>query len=254
MTPPEKLNIHQLNSQDAKREADANKITDAFIIEYKPVVESLAASISATKTPPGIQFDDLVSWGIEGLIKAKKKYDPTKGTQFKTYAFYRIRGEILDMIRREWAYRNPTDYRAYQERIRERVEEVMNETVETVQNEQGTEVERAKVVHDLISNSGMVYLLSLDDIERVTATTASHDPSAEILNEIDGNREYLLLMDELKGLDEMEKQVIELFYFKNLKQKEIAEMLNLSRSKVCRLHARILEKLRRRLERQFNEE
>ena len=80
------------------------------------VINAVSSNISSSvKLPPGVEFGDLVAWGIEGIVKARKKYDPKRGAQFKTYANFRVRGEILDNIRKEWSYRSPVGYKKYKE-------------------------------------------------------------------------------------------------------------------------------------------
>lgn len=212
------------------------------------MVESVATTIASRgKLPPGITLEDLKSWGIEGLIKARGYYDPTKGTQFKTYAFYRIRGEMLDKIRREWAYRNPSGYRQRQEKIQQRISDLVQADLNENDNP-GTNEEAQKKAYDLIANSAVVYLVSVENVEQMSTLEHSEDPTEQLLEDIDSTQDHLLLLKEVRNLTELEMKIVELFYFKDLKQKDIAEKLNLSKSKVCRMHMKILDKLRRRLE------
>lgn len=250
MSNREQIDILRLQQQEAFKRQENEKIPEEFIREYMPVVESVAKTISTGgKLPLGVVYEDLVSWGVEGLIKARKRFDASKGAQFRTYAFYRIRGEILDKIRREWTYRNPTDYQVHQEKVQQRIAEVVRATLEETKD-QASDSERQQKVNDLIANSGIVYLLSIEDMENV-ASSHMEDPTDQLLNKIDTDQDHMILLEEVKNLDEEERKIIEMFYFREMKQKEIADELNLSRSKVCRLHTKILEKLRRRLERRI---
>jgi RNA polymerase sigma factor (sigma-70 family) len=90
----------------------------------------------------------------------------------------------------------------------------------------------------------------MEDVDNVSINQAE-DPTDMLINRIDSDQDHMILLEEVKTLEEDERKIIELFYFKEMKQKEIAEALNLSRSKVCRMHMKILEKLRRRLERRM---
>ena len=212
------------------------------------IVESVASGLSAGgKLPPGVVFEDLVSWGVEGLIKARKTFDPANENQFSTYAFYHIRGEILDRVRREWNYRNPTDYKAQQQRIQQRIAEVTKDI--TSENTDGSSED---TVTELIANSAVVYLLSLDDINVASTVHGTMDPAIEVIDELERSQDKTTLWDEIQNLEEDEKKIVEMFYVQDLKQKEIAEKLSLSRSKVCRMHMRILEKLRRRLQKKMD--
>jgi len=240
-----------LQRKEATQQSSQEKIPESLIEDHLPIVESVASSLaSGGKLPPGVVFNDLVSWGIEGLIKAHFNFKNDKGTQFKTYAFYRIRGEILDRIRREWSYRNPTDYRHHQDKIKARIAEVAAEQLDVIREDDGTERPDEKV-NDLIANSAVVYLLSLDDVEIVSNLSGTRDPAIEIIDEVEAHQDREALWEEIQHLNEEEKKIVELFYIQGYKQKDIADELKLSRSKVCRIHMKILEKLRRRLQRRF---
>jgi RNA polymerase sigma factor for flagellar operon FliA len=255
-TQNKEIDISQLRQKEIVREKkeQKNKISEEFIREHLPVVESVASGIaSGSKMPPGISYQDLVSWGVEGLIKAKNNFKEDKGTKFKTYAFYRIRGEMLDKLRREWSYRNPADYKQQQEKIQMRIAEVTQDILDdsSPSLDTDTNLPKDERINDIISNSAVVYLLSLDEIESVSVSQGTGDPSIEVLDEMDRTSTNSILWEEINSLEADEKKVVELFYVKDLKQKEIAEALNLSRSKVCRLHMKVLEKLKRRLQRRM---
>ncbi|MFA5879542.1 MAG: sigma-70 family RNA polymerase sigma factor [Candidatus Margulisiibacteriota bacterium] len=248
----QEINIVELQKKEVfLKTRKEPKISEQFIVEHISTVESIASMIiSGSKTPPGVTYHDLVSWGVEGLIKAKNNFNADKGTQFKTYAYYRIRGEILDKLRQEWYYRNPTDYKQQQEKIQRRIAEVTEEALgsDTV----GSIREIEGKVNDLIANSAVVYLLSLEDIDSVSKIEGTGgDPAIEVIEEVDRDESHSLLWEEINRLTKEERKLVELFYLKDQKQKEIAKIMNLSRSKVCRMHMKILERLRRRLEKRL---
>lgn len=202
------------------------------------MVEAIASAISGKGSlPTGIEFDDLVSWGMEGLIKAHGNYRPEKGSAFRTYAYYRIRGEMYDRIRSEWQYRNPVDYAEHRRKIQERIADVVEEVLATSDQLNPSQVEERMA--SLIQESAVVCLVSLDGVEDLEGM---HDPQFDVID-----AQQSELWEEVAKLDPEERQVVELFYVHGLKQKEIAEKLNQSRSRVCRIHTKVLEKLRRRL-------
>lgn len=248
------LDVSKLQQQELvqHKKGKQEKISEEFIVEHLPIVESVASGISGgTKIPTGVTYQDLVSWGVEGLIKAKNNYKDDRGTKFKTYAYYRIRGEILDKLRREWSYRNPSDYKLQQERIQLRIAEVAQDALEVQEDAFVQTDEREEKINDVITSSAVVYLLSLEDLDPVSESQGTGDPSIEIIDDIDRSMQHSILWEEINALSPEEKQIIELFYVKDLKQKEIADELHLSRSKVCRIHMKILDKLKRRLSRRF---
>lgn len=220
-------------------------IPEEVVKENLPMVEALASAIfSRSALPQGVEFGDLVSWGVEGLIKGYKNYQLGKGTKFSTYAYYRVRGEILDNIRIEWQYRNPNHYSEYRREIQRRIADFAEASINNTK--EMTEKQCAQYITELIGDSAMVGLLSLDvvgevDIEKIVSENQQRD-------------DLVLVSEELKALDEDEQQVIELMYMKGFKQKEIAESLKCSRSSVSRLHSTALRKLRLRLRWRLNSE
>ncbi len=269
MANKEPINVEALQHKERRASAKKAPITEKTVREHMSMVESIAASVAAGgKLPPSITFADLISWGLEGLVKAWTSFDKSKGVLFRTYASYRVRGEILDRIRNEWRYRNPTSYSEQQEKIQRRISEVARDALESSEDpaaapvpDDGTAAPKpdsetaykssSSRVGDLIANSAVVYLLSLDSLESGVDVSGVKDPGDEIVDEIEFARERTLLWEEIQNLNKLEKQLIHLFYIEDYNQKEIAERLSLSKSKVSRLHVKILEKLRRRLSRRM---
>lgn len=232
------LDLGRLQQQSLNYSRSLPPLDDEFFAKHQAMIEAIASAfVSKGSLPVGVEFDDLVSWGGEGLIKAYRNYNVNKGSSFKTYAYYRIRGEMYDHVRLEWHYRNPTDFseqrRLIQERIADVVEEALSADGEV--SESRIEERMASLIHD----SAVVYLLSLDGLEDLDGQFDTRYES------IDSN--YSDLWDEIKTLDSEERQIIELFYVHGMKQKEISERLNQSRSRVCRIHMKVLEKLKRRM-------
>lgn len=241
------VDVNKLRREEVSKTFAEEPISEEFMKDHISMVESIASGIVASgKVPPCIDFGDLVSWGVEGLIKAKKNYKEGKGSQFKTYAYYRIRGEMLDKIRSEWHYRNPGDYEAYRKRMRARIAEVAGEQAKEGGKPGSSMQENVK---SLIENSGMVYMLSADDVEIVSDKAGTKNPEIEHVDETDS-----VLWEEIKKLEGEEREIVEMFYVKGFKQIEIAEKLQFSRSKVCRIHMSVLNKLRNRLHKRYNED
>jgi len=235
------LDLGRLQHQAMMQGRTLPPLDDNFVMEHQSMIEAIASTIVGRGAlPTGVEFDDLVSWGGEGLIKAYRNYRSDKGTTFKTYAYYRIRGEMYDRIRSEWQYRNPVDYAEQRRKIQERIADVVEEALATNMDVSGTEIEE-RMTH-LISDSAIVCLVSLEGVEEVEGV------SDDRFDMVESNHSEL--WDEVSKLDAEERQVIEMFYIHGLKQKEISEKLNQSRSRICRIHMKVLEKLRRRLSRQ----
>lgn len=245
MMPLNNLDIEQLQRNAMAKDAELQEVTSEFMEAHMWIVESVSKNLLQTKVPPGVGIDDLISWGTEGLIKAKRSFDSAKNTQFTTYAYYRVRGEIMDQLRREWAYRNPSDYRHQQEKIQRRIVEVTQDMLE--HNDDSRDADRQ--IADLIASSEMVYLLSLDE---AASGSSLQDDGIAIEDEVERLQNVGLLWSEVRELSSEEQQIIEMFYIYNISQKEISDRLKLSKSKVCRIHLKALDKLKRRLLRRYD--
>ena len=229
------LNLNQLeNSNLSNSSLEEN---DLLIEKHISYVEAIASKIiKSQKIPPCIDFGDLVSWGIEGLIKAKSKFNPDSNTKFETYAFYRIRGEILDSIRKEWKYRVPKEYLNSKKKFKEQLSDFIVDQIKEAETSQESE---EKISDNLIENAAVATFLSNDVSLAVSKGKGMQDPEIEQIDEA-----FHEIWDEIDTLNEEEKQVIDLFYIKGLKQFEIAEHMKCSTAKVSRIHYKIIQDLK----------
>lgn len=217
-----------------------------------PLVHSIASMVSGKGLPPNIDYNDLVSDGSIGLMKAWDNFDTSRGVKFETYASYRIRGEILDGLKNY----SPVPYRV-QVMIRDlakkgtknfikekRVKEDLLEKKELTESEFKRAVSQ---IQKIVSASALMYLLSL---EKVFEVRGEIDVAGEKGPEEE--HEFSELQDRLnkslENLPPVVRQVVELFYHQGLNQKTIATKLKLSRSKVNRILARAVESLKGELD------
>lgn len=245
MVKDDNLDINVLQQREQYTQAKNTPISEVFIDDNMPMVKSIASSIQRGKGVPScIDYDDLVSWGVEGLIQARKKFKDGQGAKFQTYAYPRIRGEIFDKIREEWKYRNPNQYNRHCQRIRDKVEDVSLGSIAY-----STEKEGGSLVNTMVENVAIAYMLSLDVIDVESDTRGTENPEVKYIDQME-----FVLWEEVANLSEQEQKIVELFYVQGLKQNEISETLSYSKSKVCRLNAQILLKLKRRLEYRYKKE
>ncbi len=224
--------------------------TKAFIEDNLKLVTMIASSlIGSNDIPSGIIHEDLVSWGIEGLLKAKKMFKKDKGASFKTYATYRIKGEMLDRIRQEWRHRSPIGYKKHQDEIKERVIQATEMLIQDANrpDSDGTPQER---LNEFLSNSALTYLMVVDKFNITKAPEEIAD-SKGIEEKLEAEENKSIIWGEVEKLDDEERQLIELFYKEELNQKQIADELNWSPSKVCRVHMKVLQKLRGQLQKRL---
>ena len=241
MTEGQEVDIQKLQEKEK-----VAKVPKELIEENMDIIEATAAKVTKEKKlPPGIEFNDLVSWGIEGLVKAKQKYEDEKGVQFSTYAYFRIRGEILDRIRSEWRYRYPKGYQSSKEKLKGQIAEYADSFID---DHEGSVKSAKELAKELIENTSMSYLLQLDNQDVESVSEGLVNPEIEFIDQ--DTSEF---WKEIDRLDPLEKKFVDLFYRQGYKQKEIAKMENLSSSKICRMHTKILKKLKVRLK-EFNTE
>lgn len=206
---------------------------------YMPLVHSIASLVSGKGLPPSVDYNDLVSDGTVGLMKAWDNFDHGRGVKFETYASYRIRGEILDGLKNY----SPVPYRV-QVMIRDLAKNGYTASVSKKLDAEEKETEKkelsesefknaVKKIKKIVSASALMYLMSLEDMGTRTEVQVAQErgPSDDL--EFSELREKLNL--SLSRLPEEQRNVMDLFYNKGLNQKTIATKLNLSRPKVCRL-------------------
>ena len=146
----------------------------------------------------------------------------------------------MDSLRKEWRYRNPNDDAERRKKLRQQLASVMEDMLDEVdKTSQSTE----EKIREIVSQSAMMCLLSIDN-EEFGSSFDVVDPKTVA----DEKTDYLyVISEEVEQLEDQEKQIVHLFYTKGFKQKEIAESLGMSRSTLCRLHSKILVKLKNRL-------
>lgn len=201
--------------------------------------------------PPNVEFDDLLAYGVFGLIDAIDKFDIRRGIKFETYAYTRIKGAILDGLRSlDWA---PQSLRKRGREIAKAYGKLEAElgrsaTDEEVANELGMSLDELQQV---LSRLNHINVLSLEDLiggdgedmvqlRDLIADPDSPDPFAHA--EIKETRRRLI--QALDTLPDREKIIISLYYYEGLTVKEIGELLGLSASRISQLHGRALLRLR----------
>ena len=201
-----------------------------------PYAHAIAAEV-IRKLPFDLERKDIRSWAELGLVEATNSFDPTLGVQFKTFAYYRIKGAIYDGLRKMGWYSKGQ----YQQlRFEMAANEYMRDFSEQRPGAASPEPQLQNL-KDVTASVVSCYMLSLEGI--------AHDPvdqgqvSAEEVVLRKQQTDNLKL--SLKRLPERNRRVLESFYFEGLTLEEIGRRLGLSKSWVCRLHAKSLEILRK---------
>ena len=224
------------------------ELREQIILEYAPLVKVVAGRLSMY-LGDNVEYDDLVSYGIFGLIDAIDKFDMDKEVKFETYASLRIRGAILDQIRKmDWI---PRTVRQKQKKIDEAIKKVEMQTGKTALDE---EVARELgVTGDELtewqSQLKVTNIVSLNEfIEQGTEPVMDARHNSHFIQPEEQVQETELrekLQEAMEQLTEKEKKVILLYYYEDLTLKEISRVLEVSESRISQLHTKALSKMQR---------
>lgn len=226
------------------------EIREKIILEYAPLVKLVAGRLSMY-LGYNVEYEDLVSYGIFGLIDAIDKFDCMKEVKFETYASLRIRGEILDQIRKmDWI---PRTIRQKQKKIDAVIKEIeVNKGHSATDDEiaEGLGISEDEYI-DWQSQMKITNVVSLNEfmeqgngeipVESNRHTTARFESPEE---NVDKKELKQVLENTLALLTEKERKVILLYYYEELTLKEISNVLEVSESRISQLHTRALQKMK----------
>ena len=228
------------------------EIREKIILEYAPLVKVVAGRLSMY-LGYNVEYEDLVSYGIFGLIDAIDKFDCMKEVKFETYASLRIRGAILDQIRKmDWI---PRTIRQKQKKIEAVIKQIEQSTGHGATEEEivkglGISAEEYLEWQSQMKITGLVslneYMEQGSDVSQDYGryTAARFDSPEERIEKEELSR---VLGEALELLTEKEKKVITLYYYEDLTLKEISSLLEVSESRVSQLHTRALQKMKTKM-------
>lgn len=217
---------------------------DDLVSSHLELVKRIAYHLAA-RLPSGVDVDDLLQAGMIGLLEASRNFDASRGASFETYAGIRIRGSMLDEVRKlDWTPRS-----VHQKHRR------VSEAIRAIQAETGRPAESREIAerlgitideyHDILADTAGSRLFSFEEAnddwqygELPSSDTATPD---QALGD-DQFRKYLA--DSIRSLPERERMVLSLYYERELNLKEIGAVLGVSESRVCQIHGQALVRLR----------
>lgn len=230
---------------------------EALILKYAPLVKYVAGRV-AIGLPPNVDTDDLVSFGIFGLIDALEKYDPSKGIKFETYAIARIRGAILDGLRsNDWVPRSVRQKARELERVCAELEHRLGRSATDAEICAAMNLTMEQF-HELLAEVSCTTLTSLDELWFVHGNEEESVRVMDLVRDAESNDPIRLMeIEDLKRelaeaiakLPERERLVVALYYYEGLTLKEIGEILEVSESRVSQIHTKAILRLRGRLSR-----
>lgn len=228
---------------------DASKSLNQVIEQYADLVKRIAHHMMG-RMPANVAVEDLIQAGMIGLIDASKKFDNSKGASFETYAGIRIRGAMIDELRKgEWAPRSV-----------HRNARAIQEAIQTVENRTGRDASDREVAdelgitmdeyHAMLQDSMATKLFSIDEMQAPDDHIEKSALDLDHENPYEGMQKDALraqLAHAITELPEREQLVLSLYYDEELNLKEIGEVLGVSESRVSQLHSQAAQRLRARL-------
>lgn len=234
--------------EDSAQDLNFNATADQQIEQYLPLVKRIAYHLMS-RLPPSVQQDDLIQAGLIGLLEALRNYDASQGASFQTYARIRIRGAMLDEIRKnDWAPRSV-----------HRKARMVADVVRSIENRTGRDARDHEIAkelqisledyHQLLQDASGHRVFSFDDLD-----PEGHGTLACVADRDKGPLEGLQredfkkgLAEAIAGLPERERLVMSLYYDEELNLREIGAVIGVSESRVCQIHSQAVIRLQSRM-------
>jgi RNA polymerase sigma factor for flagellar operon FliA len=234
------IEYKEKGSQDAKNE---------LIIEYVKLVKIIGGRLF-TKYNGKVLYDDLVGYGIVGLIDAVEKFDYKRNIKFRTYANIRIRGAIIDQLRAiDWVPRSIRSKHKQHEKI---LEELQNHYGEKITDEMISKKMNLSLseYYEFLEEISIYSVYSLD---KKFSESINFDIKSDYIDfQPESSIEKKELIKELTiavdTLNEREKKIVQLYYYSELTYKEMAIILDITESRISQLHSQIIVKLKSKLD------
>lgn len=223
-----------------------------LVVQYLDLVRYVVSkyNLHLQARSQGLEFDDVVHFGILGLLTAVDRFLPAQNVKFETYAVPRIRGAILDEMRKlDWV---PRSVRETSRKVGKAVHEVAQENGrEPLEEEIAGKLELTlEEYHKLIGGGNAVPARDaeyMNDSESAEALDAAPSDGPSPFDRISEQETRAILMEAVERLSERDRTVIALYYYEGLKFTEIAKVLSISEGRVSQIHSEVLRSLRNKL-------
>lgn len=223
---------------------------EEMIIRYLPLVKLIAGRIFLNKLSP-VDTDDLISFGVIGLIDAIDRFNPSKGVKFETYASLRIKGAIIDELRKlSWMPRTAVSKISKINEVKDSLKANLGRepSDDEMASNLGITVEDFRKAENYVNYLSIVSLDEIifqtddDEIFLYATLEDNKSPRPEVL--LEEKESISILKKAIEMLDEKDRLVLSLYYYEKLTLKEIGKILDVSESRVCQIHSRAIMRLR----------
>ena len=223
------------------------ELRNELVMQYIDQVKSIVLRMVPTYRGYS-SYDDMLSCGILGLMDAIEKYDPDKNVKFEYYAAMRIRGEIIDNIRKQdWA---PSSLRRKIKAINNAANELENRLSRTPTDKEIAQYlgMHKEEVQKTLEKSHMFNIIYFEEMTQDDHLWETADPDESMEEKVEGSEMVDMLGGFIEGLSEKERTVITLYYYEEMKLKEIANLLGVSESRASQIHSKAIMMLRTKMD------
>lgn len=217
--------------------------------QYLSLVGFVVRKIVGYGNPPEpLEYSDLMQLGMLGLMDAVKRYDPSRGVQFQTYALYRIRGTIQDELRKlDWV---PNSVRKHNKKMEQKLHELEQQGVvgsdEEMARQLALTTDEYRQLLQYSTKAVMESKISIDEEEN-QITIEDTDGESNPFLKLQHTELREAVYKEIEQLPQREKLILVLYYYEELTLKEIARILRLSEARVSQIHESVINELRKKL-------
>jgi RNA polymerase sigma factor for flagellar operon FliA len=227
--------------------APTRALRDRLVVHYTPLLRAVAHRLGSA-LPSYVEVADLVQCGVFGLMDAVERFDPERCPRFESYAVPRIRGAILDELRaQDWVPRTVRGRVRELERAQERLEARLRRAATDAElaQELGLPVEEVRTLGRQVQ---LISVEALDENSGGVSELLADDSAPDPMAVVQASETLRQLAVAVAQLGERDRAVVRLYYVENRTLAEIGSLLGVTESRVCQLHARLVGRLRGRLE------
>lgn len=217
----------------------STEIKNKIVEQHTPLVWSIAKQVKKTLSPR-IEIDDLVGYGMAGLLEAAERFDPNHGANFSTFGYYRIRGAIYDGLRSMgWLSRSEYQKTRQGERANNLMESHASREASLTRDGRSTN-EHVDELASQVSQLVTIFVTSLEAL----SDTEFEDPNARKQDAVlEEKQSKKVLHEAIANLPKEDKELLRLYYFEDLSLEEVGMRIGLSKSWTCRRHSQVIQKL-----------